>query len=258
VRGSVVALGGRLTLGPSAHVQENVVAVGGELRRDPGARVDGRISEHSVGDWRGAPSNAVWSWWGDRFSSVFALMGTVSRFAIISLLSALVLLLGKDYADRAGAVAMVEPLKSGAIGVLAQVLFVPVLLITMVVLIITIVGIPLLLLIPFAFLALGIVGVVGFTGVAQRIGEAVSQRFNWPQNNPYTTTMLGILTLMAPVLLARIIGLVGAMLFPFSTGLVIIGLILEYLAWTVGFGSVALLRFSRPRSYPAPLPTTLS
>jgi hypothetical protein len=70
--------------------------------------------------------------------------------------------------------------------------------------------------------------------------------------------MLGILTLMTPVILARLIGLALPLMSPFTTGLSIIGTILEYVAWTIGFGSVALLRFDRPRHYtmaPPPLPT---
>ena len=35
---------------------------------------------------------------------------------------------------------------------------------------------------------------------------------------------------------------------PFSFGLGLIGALIEYLAWTVGFGSVALARFNRRAS----------
>jgi Flp pilus assembly protein TadB len=56
--------------------------------------------------------------------------------------------------------------KAGAIGLLAQLLFIPMLVITIVVLVATLIGIPLLVLVPFAIIGLGAVGLVGFTGVA--------------------------------------------------------------------------------------------
>ena len=96
--------------------------------------------------------------------------GRVARFGILCLLTALVVLFGRPYVERASEQAWNEPLKAGAIGVLAQILFLPVLIITCVVLVVTIIGIPLLFLIPFIILGLALVGLVGFTGVAYRLG----------------------------------------------------------------------------------------
>jgi hypothetical protein len=130
-------------------------------------------------------------------------------------------------------------------------LFLPVLIITIVVLCITIIGIPLLLLIPFAILGLMIVGLVGFTGVAQRIGVAVAQRAGLAHDSYYTTTLLGIVALMLPLLLTRLIGMVGGILFPVTFALWMIGWVVYYLAWTIGFGAVALQRFQRRPVVPA-------
>ena len=99
-----------------------------------------------------------------------------------------------------------KPLKAGAIGLLAQLLFLPVLVITIVVLVITIIGIPLLLLIPFVILGLAIVGLVGFTGVGvSRWARCYRSRFGWPTDNPYTTTIVGIVLVLSPLLLARLV-----------------------------------------------------
>jgi len=111
--------------------------------------------------------------------------------------------------------------------------------------VVTIIGIPLLVLIPFALLALAVIGLVGFTAVAFNLGHLVSQRFNWSDRNPYLTVVAGILLLVSPVLVARLIGLAGVMLFPLTGTLAFLGYLAEYIAWTVGFGAVALLRFSR-------------
>jgi hypothetical protein len=252
VRGDVVAVGGGVTLGPRASVSNNVVAVGGLLKRDPAARIGGEIQEIGLGtidfgrwNWSGNPLSM---WRGSMMGSAFAFAGTLARLAILCLLAALVVLLGRDFMVRAAGWAAVEPVKAGAIGLLAQVLFLPVLIITIVVLVITIVGIPMLILIPFLILGLALVGVVGFSGVAYRVGSYVGARLGWNTDSPYLTTIGGVLVLLSPTVLARLVGLTGLPLFPITGVLVFLGLTIEYLAWTIGFGAVALMRFSRPRA----------
>ena len=50
---------------------------------------------------------------------------------------------------------------------------------------------------------------------------------------------------MAPVVLSRVVGLGGGLMFPFAMILGIAGAIVEYVAWTVGFGAIALMRIRR-------------
>jgi hypothetical protein len=248
VRGDVVSVGGSITLGPKASVANNVVVVGGQLRRDPSAQIGGRTQEIAIGalnfeNWR-LSSNPLRMMWGSMVGAAFALAFTLTRLAVLCLLAALVVLFAQSYMERAGARAAADPLKAGAIGLLAQLLFLPILVITVVVLIMTIVGIPLLLLIPFVILGLAVVGLVGFTGVAHRLGHLALSRFGRSVDNPYLTSIAGIILVLSPLLLARLIGLVGNGGAPFSMGLGVAGTLLEYLVWTVGFGAVALMRFS--------------
>jgi hypothetical protein len=245
VRGDVVAVGGGLTLGPKANVANNVVVVGGPLNRDAGARIGGRVQTVGVGsmnfgDWRWT-ANPLWLFWGSMVGAAFALVFTLTRLAILCLLAALVVLFGRSYMERTADRVATETVKAGAIGLLSQLLFLPVLVITIVILVMTIIGIPLLLLLPFAFLGLGIVAVVGFTAVGYRLGTLLMARLGRPADNPYTTTIAGIVLVLSPLLLARLLGLV----VPFTFGLGLIGMLLEYVAWTVGFGAVALTRFGR-------------
>jgi len=193
--------------------------------------------------WRDV--NPLWIWWGSMMGSAIALMGTLVRVAIMCLMAALVILFGQKHVERAGDYVFTEPLKAGAIGFLAQVLFVPVLVLLVLVLVVTIIGIPLLLLVPFLILALVLVGFVGFTAVAHRVGVALAARFGWAAADPYRTTLTGIVAVMLPLLLARLINFAGFAMVPFGFGLGVIGWLVEYLAWTVGFGAVALARFSR-------------
>lgn len=249
VRGEVVAVGGDITLGNESRVEGDVIVVGGRLQRDPGAVVGGKAQEISLGglefgnwSWR---RNPVGDWWGAWVGSAFAFVGTLARVAVMCLLAALVVLFGREYMERAGAIASRESLKAGAVGLLAQVLFVPLLVVTIVVLILTIVGIPLLLLLPFAILGIIAFGIVGFAAVANLIGTLATRRFGWSEDNPYFVTIVGVLVVMLPVVLSRLIGLGGGVLFPMTLALGIAGAVIEYLAWTVGFGAVALARFNR-------------
>jgi hypothetical protein len=249
----VVVIGGILTIGPHAEIGRDITVIGGMIRRDPGAQVAGRVNQVGTGfdlrglRWGRVPFAPLFLW-GSIWGGLFALVSTVTRVAVLSLLASLVLLIGGDYVERVGARAAAEPIKAGIVGVLAQLLFFPLLIITIVVLVVTIIGIPLLALIPFAVLALALVALVGFTAVAQHVGRVVSTRMGSSQPNPYLTAILGILVVMSPVLLGRILGLGDGVSFPLAAVLMMLGFMVEYVAWTVGFGAVALNRFARPPS----------
>ena len=251
VRGDVVAVGGGVTLGPHAVIGGDVTAVGGPLHRDPGAQVSGQARAVSLGEidlsrwtWR---RNPVGLWWTSVLGSAFAFVGTLVRVAVLCLFAALVMLFARDYVERAALVATAEPIKAGAVGVAVQVLFVPLLIVTIVVLVMTIVGIPLLLALPLVMLGLAIAWLVGFAGVANRLGSVVLQRIGRTGMSPTIVTIVGVLVVMAPVVLSRLLGLGGGLLYPFAVVLLVLGAVIEYIAWTVGLGAIALVRFRKAR-----------
>ena len=250
VLGDVVVVGGSLRMGPHADISKDAVVVGGTLDRDPGARVGGEVEEVGVGPlnfdrWRGFRGGPRGGWWRGGFGSAFSLISTLVRICVLSMLCALVMLFARDYVDRLGARAVAEPFKAGAVGLLAQLLFVPLLVVTIVLCVITIVGIPLLLLIPFGILAVMVFALTGFTAVASYAGRQLSQRFGFPEYGPIVTTVVGVVLIMLPVALARLVNLGGGPLWLMSASLAIIGFMVEYVAWTVGLGAVALQRFDR-------------
>ena len=250
VRGSVVAIGGSAELGPKAIVRGDVTAVGGAIKRDPGARIDGETHEVGVGgvnagDWRFSVPSLATLWWGWTLGAFYSLIASIVRVAVLCLLAALVMLVARDYVERVGAQAAAEPFKSGAIGFLAQIFFVPILVITILLLVVTIIGIPLLVLIPFAILGLGIFALLGFTAVAYHVGQLFCSRLGWNDAGPFGTMLAGVLLLVSPILIARLLGLAGGVLYPMTVGLGLVGVLIEYVAWTVGFGAVALSRFGK-------------
>ena len=260
VTGDVVVVGGGAELGPQAEVGKDVVVVGGQLSRDPAARVSGEVHTIGVGpltiDPRvRMPHLGFWDWsWSNPLGSAFSLMSTVARLAILCLLCALVVLVGGVYVDRVGALAVDQPMKSGLVGFLSQVFMLPLTVVTVVVLVITIVGIPFLLLLPFVALALCMVALVGFTAVAQRLGGMALTRFGGP-SGAYFATVLGVLLILGPVLVGRLVAFGGTPLGFVATPLSAIGFLTEYAAWTVGFGAAVFLAFgTSPRVVPPPLP----
>jgi hypothetical protein len=260
VTGGVVVVAGSAELGPKADVGDDVVVVGGQLTRDPSAHVGGEVHEVGVGpisiDPRvRMPHVGFWDWsWSNPLGSAFSLMSTLVRLAILCLLCALVVLVGGIYVDRVGALAVDQPVTSGLVGVLSQIFMFPLTVVTVVVLVITIIGIPLLLLLPFVALALCIVALVGFTAVAQRLGQMALGRFGGP-SGAYVATVAGVLAILTPVILGRLIALGGGPLWLVSTPLSALGFLAEYAAWTIGFGAAVFLAFgSRPRVVPPPLP----
>jgi len=245
VHGDVVAIGGSVELGPDAVVSGDVVDIGGTLKRDPASRVGGQVRPvHMRGDFWNRTTRVVTTA-RSPFAAPLALVGQITRVALLCVFAVLIVLVAGNIVDRVGQRAAAEPLKAGAVGFLAQVLFLPLLIVTIIVLVVTIIGIPLLVLIPFALLGLILIALVGFTAVASRVGQLVATRLSW-NVGPYARTLAGVVVLLIPLLLARVIGLAGFPLSVVSFMLLCVGWIIEYAAWTIGFGAVALTRFSKP------------
>lgn len=253
VRGDVVAIGGGVDLGSHADVLGDVTVIGGPLRRDPAARVGGEVHEIGLGDINFAPRvRHLWPFFkqrrgvffGSALGPVFALISTVTRLAVLCILASIVLLFGRGYVERVSLRAASEPMKAGAVGLLIQLLFFPVLIATIVVMVVTIIGIPLLVLVPFALLAFALLFLIGFTAVAYDVGRLVVSRFGGEGRNLYFAAAIGIALVLSPVLLSRLVGF-GGLLWPITWTLLLLGLVTEYVAWTVGLGAVALVRFDR-------------
>ena len=249
VNGDVVNMGGKLTLGPDANVTGDVAVVGGTLSRDPAATVGGDVTEV------GGPGSVKFGdmlrnrrfLWAGVFP-VFTAASTLVRLGVLILFGCVVMLVAGTLASRIGDRAAAEPVRAGLTGLLAELLFFPALIMTVVLLVITILGIPLLLLLPFAILAFAVIFLVGFTGVAARVGHLIGTRLGWTNMGPYLTTVLGIVAVLLPLVLARLLGLVGLNFI--AVPLLVAGVLIEYLAWTVGLGAAAL-------TYLKPLPPTM-
>jgi hypothetical protein len=262
VTGDVIALGGPVRLGPQAVVRGDVTVVGGPLDRAPGAQVLGDVNEVGAGRRGGASGRRPWMWsqmFGPFWSRLGSLAATIVRLTLVLLVGLVVIAFGRGAIERVAARTAASPGRAGLIGLLAQILFVPVLVLTCIVLVISIVGIPLLVLVPFAVLLLMLVMLVGFVGLAYHVGRLVASRVRGAGPGPYASFAIGVLAIGAVTLIAKLGALVGGFLL---APLTVIGYVLEYVAWTVGFGAALLYwyetqtRFGGSRSATPAGPTT--
>jgi hypothetical protein len=247
----VVAVLGSIDLGPKAVVRGDIVSVGGRVRRAAGAQVGGGVTEVSVADARWDPRVAPWV--GDigllslfdGLGAVPRLIGTTFRLLLLLLFASMAMVVARTSVERSAQRVSDNPIKATLVGLLAEVLFVPVLILTCIVLAISIVGIPLLLLIPFVVLFLLLLALVGFTGTALAIGQWTRRRFSLGSASAFADIWLGIVIILFPVLIGRLVGLGGFLAGPVVFLLVAAGIGLEFLAWSTGLGAVLTNTFSR-------------
>jgi Polymer-forming cytoskeletal len=261
VQGDVAVIGGSLSLGPRAEVHGDTTVVGGTLTKAPGALITGEVSEVGMGDAiraRRAQVRAPRSSPGRDYGSnpVIGFTWTLVPVLLIMLLAGIVLLVAPEPVRQIADKAAANPFKAWAIGFLAEILFVPMVVITVIVLAVSIIGIPLLLLIPVALVGLMAVCVVGFTGVAFQIGRLVQERLEQIRDRPFLATAVGICVIAAPLLVARVLGLIWG-LGVIAGLLMAAGFVLQYVVWTTGLGAAALVRVERTVVLPPPPVTSL-
>ena len=220
VKDQVVAVFGSIELGPESRIDGDVTVVAGKLRRAAGSVVTGSAREIGLG---GAPTFNISGlpWWDGMymfhpFSYTARLMGTVFRVILLMLLGAIALLIAREPVERIAGRVTDEPLKAAVVGVLAELLFFPLLVLTCVILAITIIGIPLLLFVPFLIVGLLFVLLGGFIGAAYSVGGLARARLGSDGGQPYVRLFIGILIILTPLLLARMFSVVGGPMYLFA------------------------------------------
>jgi hypothetical protein len=267
VDGDVVAVGGGVHLGPKAYVRGQVVSVGGGVERAAGSRVGGGINEVRIGMPSFSPRIRFWprpdfSWLGTSLGATTDLIATLARMAILTLLVVALATVLPVQVKRVGDRVAAEPWRAGFVGLAAQLLFVPVLIITVLILAISIIGIPLLLLVPFGVLAFLVAFLMGFAGAAGALGHAVTRRFGGSPLKLVLAVLVGLAIIWALTVIARFAGLAGLPVRIILSVVLVTGFIVEYAAWTVGLGGALISRFGRkdvpgaiaPPPIPAPPP----
>ena len=282
ITGDVVAVGGGVELENDAQVLGEVTSVGGRVEKHEDAEVLGRINEVSVGssfmtfdvgdwgrwsDWD-TRRDSDWDWsrrpgrWGWGFGPWIEIGWELSFIVMLALLACLVQLIGGETVDRVRAKVVETPWVSGLVGLAIQLLFVPVLVVVVLILTLSIVGIPLLLLLPFVFLAFMLAWLVGYTGFAMAVGRWFEARFDRSFSSPFVALLVGVAILQALSFIGEVFDVLPGFLWIFAVMFGVIGFLFQYAAWTIGIGAVFLTGFRRGsaggavESPPPPPPAT--
>lgn len=256
LREGAVVIGGDVHLLPTADVPGDLVLVGGTLIRDPGARVTGSVSYVSLGQW--SRSIGLFDW-GPRLTlgetgRWLSLVATVFRLSLLAALMLVVLVIARAPVARIGRAAAAEPVRAAIVGLAAEVLFLPLLLIASIALGLTIIGLPFIfLLIPVAVLLALSALLLGYTALACRLGEWLEDRLGWKPRSAYLATAMGMLLIVAPTLLARLLGVAPEPLRVAAFAVLIAGIVAEFLVWTIGLGATILTGFGRWNTAPPPI-----
>jgi hypothetical protein len=254
VDGAVVAVGGSVHLGPKADIRGDVTAVGGGVERSTGAVVAGQINEVRFSSPSFGPFVRVrpwrdWSWFGNPFGNPFGpsvdLVATLIRMGVIGLFAALIVAMVPGQVKRVADRATGEPWRAGLVGLAAQLLFVPLLVLTVVILAVSIIGIPLLLLVPFGLVAVLLAFLLGFAGTGCAVGQLIGRRSGGNVPTLLASLAIGLAVVWALTVCARFAGLAGLPVRVILGVVLLAGFLIEYLAWTVGLGAVLLSRFGR-------------
>jgi len=254
VRGDITMIGGSATFGPEALARREVTMIGGRLTSAPGARFLRGVNEIGFdmidldfSEFGGLPRIRLPRPSRQVFRSL-DLVGTLVRFAFFGLLGSVVLLVAAGSSERVARRVALEPVKSGVVGFLAQLLFVPLLITGILLLVVTIIGIPLLVLVPVVLVAALVVMVLGFTGVVQGVGQLFTGGAGQSGRSTFVLLWLGLAIVMTPTLFGEALGLMGTPFGFFAVMLGITGFVVEYVAWTTGMGAVILNQFGGPLS----------
>jgi hypothetical protein len=242
VGGDVRAFGGSVHLGPRAEVMGDVSAGGGAVTREHGSRVHGSLTEGVafpgfLMDDRHFPGLLPFG---------FGAAGHFAGLLIAAVLLLAVLLLARNSFERVDFELTTQPWKCLAVGVCAQVLFLPALVIVTVVLVISVIGCALILLYPVILVLLVLMALVGFASACHRVGRWLEARFGFQVASPWAALLLGFIAIEMWSFLAVLIGATGFHIFFVSHLLSLFGLAVRYVAWTSGFGG-ALLAYFRQR-----------
>jgi hypothetical protein len=256
VGGGVTSVAGSVHLGPKAEVGGDVTSVLGHIDADPGAKIHGTKTEVSPSEFfsggrrhRGLRVSA-WPFFG-----AVGFFWTVLQILLHILLVWFTLLVARPTVERLERRLAAQPWESGGVGLLSWVALFPL------VAIVTLLTCCLFVIFwPVVFLAVLVVGVLGYTVVAYRIGRWSGERFGGRlAANPYLAALVGLAWIESLHLVGRLLELTEA---PFGIAAVFVSLggLVVLIAMIFGTGVVLLDRFSTgwrrtPPSMPPTSPT---
>ena len=257
VEGDLTAIGGPIELGPGTRVEGEVVSIGGQVSRDSTADIGRGVTELAFGPnvflgsipW-GSPD--FWwpgSWFSFGWNNTFDLIGNA---IFLGFLLMLVVFLARRPVERVAEHSRHQPWKSAAIGLLVQILFLPVVFLLFILLIISLVGIPLaLLLLPMSLVVLALFLLLGYAGVARVAGSWIQDNFQLQALGVPVAVLFGLLLIQCWSIFGEALNVFGGPIRLAAWLFILFGFLVKYLVWTTGLGAAVIYAFS---SSPPPAP----
>lgn len=270
VRGNVVVTGGNLNIAKDAAVLGDAKVIGGSLNND-GGRVMGEMLTIS-GDGPRRPRAAAPpsrpehprhagavrsrdSWFTPIGRGIVDIFQTLALGLVLAGVGAVLVFYGLPKLRVVSQTLRDSTGRAAAAGVAATFLILPIFILGVVALAISIVGIPLLV-VAVPLYPLLVVAAFGFglIAAAHAVGEkTVEQRteLGFRHRNAYSYVVIGTGILVAPLLLAALVQMVGFLDW-LSVLLKVVSFIALWAVATVGMGAVILSRGGTERAFPPP------
>ena len=237
VEGSVVAVGGDIIVTSTGEIEEDATSVGGYIRKQPGGVIGGELVEVGF-----VPRDMLRKPFRSVIPGGFPFMVVIFKVLFLLFIGLVVFSVVPEHVKRVKIKLEKETLKSGLVGLLGEILILPI----FILLIITIIGIPVAILVEPLLVLLATI--LGYTAVSLYIGERIKENTNIKPQTSLLTVLLGIIAIELIPIFARIIGVAGAPGSGIGLALIICYWFLIYLILTFGFGAVILTRFGiRPK-----------
>ncbi len=250
VSGDAVSIGGDVDVYSTGIVEGNAISIGGTVVKRGGAVVEGE--KVSVGFFRGQPIRFS-PFVIDRFHvPAVAFFARVFKILLFIFLGIVVISIAPRHVAKVQAKIRQDFLKSGLVGLLAEILILPI----FILLIITIIGIPVALLVEPVLILAGLI--LGYAGVCLFIGQKIREHTSLKPDTRIMTVVIGILAVELVPLAARTIGIFGDAFSPLTWIITAVGWLIGYVVITVGFGAAVLTRLgTRPKEV-TPVPVVAS
>ncbi|MFL5540038.1 MAG: hypothetical protein ACJ8J0_13690 [Longimicrobiaceae bacterium] len=271
VMGDVTVGKGNLVLAEGGVIHGDAVVSGGGQLLNEGGRVYGEMRVNSDEDdgeagmaaaaaEAGRDSDAAEhvhvrhrGFWGTVGDGVEGIVSTLTLGLILCLVGAGLVFYALPQLERVSGTIRRDTARSAGVGIAANFLALPAFFIGLVVLLVTIIGIPLLILyVPLFWVALVAAGCFGVVAAAHAIGERTAEQsgeFSSIRRNAYSYTFTGIAMLLAPMFVGHLLQLTG---FLGWLGSLVhaVGVLVFWVAATVGFGAVVLTRAGTRPGWP--------
>ncbi len=230
VEGDAVTIGGVLRIGAQGEIDGDAVAIGGTVQNEEGGVIRGETV--SLGWGEAVPERG-----GMLLRRFLTAVGRLILFIVwvilLILLSLLIFALLRKPIEVIGERIRTDAFKMGLIGLLAQVVFVGL----VVIFGMSIIGIPIaLIVLP---IVMGLSTLFGFVAVSYVVG----QKLLGETTSSYASLIAGVVLVNLLILLGAILA-IGTGVADFAGGvLLVIGFAIIYVVATIGLGAVVMSRF---------------